>query len=417
MAYRDFPCFEAILWSGENSIGPRTFCGAKSRVYDGFNRLRQVRKGGTTAQYTYNAEGIRTAKTVNGETTSFILDGANVIGEVNPQNQVTNYIRGASGVILSKDPSNVMRYYVTNGHGDVTGLTDTSGTVIKSYTYDAFGIEQNIDSNDTNPFRYCGEYFDSETQSIYLRARYYSPVTGRFGQQDTYWNPDNMIYGSDGNPSIAAITQSNNLYVYCMNNPVNLLDRLGFKAGDEFNSPDEAAIDWAKTYYGVTDYVLMEQASVIFEYTDTDENGNTVKKYSYTEPVVGGPYSVQTNLKDIPMGTKAVAQVHSHSMISEFSDTDKEYAKKCGVSNYLVMPSSEGNADVYKYADQWGEWGESPVAYNVKFNELSDVQKQSLVLQYEIVWKDHLEHPHGDGIGECNVPCSERRWPREGGTD
>ena len=109
--------------------------------------------------------------------------------------------------------------------------------------------------------------------------------------------------------------------------------------------------------------------------------------------------------------------IHSHSMISEFSDTDKEYAKKCGVSNYLVMPSSEGNADVYKYADQWGDWGESPVAYNVKFNELSDVQKQSLVLQYEIVWKDHLEHPHGDGEEECNVPCSERRWPREGGTD
>ena len=68
--------------------------------YDGFNRLSQVRKGGTTAQYTYNAEGIRTAKTVNGETTQFILDGGNVIGEVNAQNQVTNYIRGASEMCI-----------------------------------------------------------------------------------------------------------------------------------------------------------------------------------------------------------------------------------------------------------------------------------------------------------------------------
>ena len=340
-----------------------------------------------------------------------------MIGEVSNGSSVTTYLRGVTGLISQKKPDNSKLYYMTNGHGDVTALVNSAGAITKSYTYDAFGVEQNIDPADTNPFRYCGEYFDSETQSIYLRARYYSPVTGRFGQQDTYWNPDNMIYGSDGNPSIAAITQSNNLYVYCMNNPVNLLDRLGFKAGDEFNSPDEAAIDWAKTYYGVTDYVLMEQASVIFEYTDTDENGNTVKKYSYTEPVVGGPYSVQTNLKDRPMGTKAVAQVHSHSMISKFSGTDKESAKDNDVANYLVMPSSEGNADVYKYADQWGDWGESPVAYNVKFNELSDVQKQSLVLQYEIVWKDHLEHPHGDGEEECNVPCSERRWPREGGTD
>ena len=208
MAYRDFPCFEAILWSGENSIGPRTFCGAKSRVYDGFNRLRQVRKGGTTAQYTYNAEGIRTAKTVNGERTTFILDGANVIGEVNAQNQVTNYIRGASGIILSRDQSNTTKYYVTNGHGDVMGLTDTTGAVVKSYEYDAFGQEYSPSSGDTNPFRYCGEYFDSETNSIYLRARYYSPAVGRFTQQD---------------PAMDGI----NWYVYCASNPVNAADPTG----------------------------------------------------------------------------------------------------------------------------------------------------------------------------------------------
>ena len=223
MAYRDFPCFEAILWSGENSIGPRTFCGAKSRVYDGFNRLRQVRKGGTTAQYTYNAEGIRTAKTVNGETTQFILDGGNVIGEVNAQNQVTNYIRGASGVILSKDPSNVTKYYVTNGHGDVMGLTDTTGAVVKSYEYDAFGQEYSPASDDPNPFRYCGEYFDKETQSIYLRARYYSPASGRFTQQD---------------PAMDGL----NWYVYCASNPVNRIDTTGL-TWDEFQ--------WATDLYGV----------------------------------------------------------------------------------------------------------------------------------------------------------------------
>ena len=34
------------------------------------------------------------------------------------------------------------------------------------------GNEQNPTETDSNPFRYCGEYFDGETGSIYLRARY-----------------------------------------------------------------------------------------------------------------------------------------------------------------------------------------------------------------------------------------------------
>ena len=46
--------------------------------------------------------------------------------------------------------------------GDVVNLTDETGAVAKSYTYDAFGVEKNID-DDTNAFRYCGEYYDTET--------------------------------------------------------------------------------------------------------------------------------------------------------------------------------------------------------------------------------------------------------------
>ena len=71
-------------------------------------------------------------------------------------------------------------YYVQNAHGDVVNLTDADGAVIKSDTYDAFGVEKNIDDADTNDFRYCGEYFDTETGTVYLRARYYNLSTGRF---------------------------------------------------------------------------------------------------------------------------------------------------------------------------------------------------------------------------------------------
>ena len=96
----------------------------------------------------------------------------------------------------------------------VANLTDTDGIVIKTYKYDAFGVEKNIDYADTNAFRYCGEYYDKETATIYLRARYYNPNNGRFTQRDSF-------AGKQGDPL------SLNLYTYCHNNPICYIDPSG----------------------------------------------------------------------------------------------------------------------------------------------------------------------------------------------
>ena len=97
-----------------------------------------------------------------------------------------------------------------NGHGDVVKLTTDTGVVVKTYVYDAFGEEQDIIDSDTNHFRYCGEYYDKETKTLYLRARYYSSATGRFTQEDP-------------------IKDGANWYGYCANNPVNLIDPSGLR--------------------------------------------------------------------------------------------------------------------------------------------------------------------------------------------
>ena len=77
--------------------------------------------------------------------------------------QTAHYVRGIN-LIRGKFGSNV-RYYLFNAHGGVTVLTDGNGTLKKSYDYDAFGNEENPSSSDTNPFRYCGEYFDKNTRA------------------------------------------------------------------------------------------------------------------------------------------------------------------------------------------------------------------------------------------------------------
>ena len=79
-------------------------------------------------------------------------------------------------------------------------------------------MEKNIYENDTNAFRYCGEYYDKETATIYLRARYYNPNTGRFISRDSY-------AGRRTDPL------SLNLYTYCANNPVYFFDPSGYSYG------------------------------------------------------------------------------------------------------------------------------------------------------------------------------------------
>ncbi|MDD6564228.1 MAG: RHS repeat-associated core domain-containing protein [Clostridiales bacterium] len=173
-----------------------------------------------------------------------MLDGIYVIAEIK-DGDVTNYIRGVTGIIYSKDKKGTKTYYVTNNHGDVTALVNSSGNIIKEYTYDEYGVETNPDKEDTNPFRYCGEYYDTETGFIYLRARYYDPELGRFVSPDSHWTPDNMIYGDDHDGEYAeidilAIRQSNNLYVYCIGNPMNFFDLTGFEVDDSVLTKDDA---------------------------------------------------------------------------------------------------------------------------------------------------------------------------------
>ncbi len=124
----------------------------------------------------------------------------------------------------------------TDEHGNVSAISDTSRNVVADYDFDAFGNETVSTDTYYNPMRYCGEYYDAETGLIYLRARYYDPSIGRFISEDPHWNLGNMIYGDRAHeedaikqPDIQAISQANNLYVYCLNNPILLVDPTGLR--------------------------------------------------------------------------------------------------------------------------------------------------------------------------------------------
>ena len=119
----------------------------------------------------------------------------------------------------------------------MVNLTDATGAITKSYTYDAFGVEKNIDDSDTNAFRYCGEYYDSESGTIYLRARYYDPSTGRFISRDSY-------AGKNSDPL------SLNLYTYCHNNPIYFYDQTGHSIWSKIGNAAKSGFNWCKKKAG-----------------------------------------------------------------------------------------------------------------------------------------------------------------------
>ena len=181
--------------------------------YDLYNRMVYSNTEGVIASYAYRPDGLRHSKTSDGETTVHIWSGSNIIGELKDGGVDAAYIRGI-GLAASKGDSGYA-YYLYNGHGDTVQLSGGDGNVTFVYRYDAFGNEREADGEDTNPFRYCGEYYDGETGSYYLRARYYDPVTGRFLTEDGYGF---MQYDDP---------LSLNLYTYCHNNPVMYTDPSG----------------------------------------------------------------------------------------------------------------------------------------------------------------------------------------------
>lgn len=183
--------------------------------YNAKNELIAAFSGNNKMTYEYDADGLRIVKRNKKKATYFIWDGDRIIMELNQDGKVQKrYIWGNNLISSDTGKGTDKVYFAYNPHGDVVQLLNERGNVTKNYTYDAFGNEVKPEKKDDNPYRYSGEYYDKETDTLYLRARYYDAGVGRFLTEDSYT-------GEDDEPL------SLNLYAYCNNTPVNMADPSG----------------------------------------------------------------------------------------------------------------------------------------------------------------------------------------------
>jgi len=171
--------------------------------------------------YTYNANGIRTSKTVNGFKHTYTLDVTKILRETWGDNiliPLYDNEDSVCGILYNDTPY----YFLKNLQGDIIAITNQNGQTIAKYRYDAWGVCTIVaDTSDVsiatiNPFRYRSYYYDPEIGMYYLQSRYFDPTIGRF------------LNGDDANCLGAEMTfTSCNVYSYCVNDPINLADFAG----------------------------------------------------------------------------------------------------------------------------------------------------------------------------------------------
>ena len=177
-------------------------------------------QGTSSLAYTYDHDGIRIGKTINGtEVVQYVVDKnrpyAQVLEETHTRgglSATTSYVYGDA--LISAATEGSTHYYHTDGLGSVRHLSDASGALTDSYTYDAYGLLTTSRGTTVNPYRYRGEQYDADLDAYYLRARYYQPETGRFLTTDPF-------------QGVPTTPMSLHRYLYGNANPVSMIDPSG----------------------------------------------------------------------------------------------------------------------------------------------------------------------------------------------
>jgi uncharacterized protein RhaS with RHS repeats len=115
--------------------------------------------------------------------TSYTWDAAPslpVIVQETTNESTTSYVYGLD-MLSATDNNDVTTYFLQDGLGSTTGLTDDDGAMTDAHTYDVFGATKSHSGEADTNWRFTGELNDSSVgrSPYYLRARYYDPATGR----------------------------------------------------------------------------------------------------------------------------------------------------------------------------------------------------------------------------------------------
>lgn len=198
-----------------------------------FKSVSQVGNPSVGATYSYNSDGQRIGKDItldDGETYDYdyyyngdILAGYKLVitdEEGQASTHIVTFMYDENGEAFGFNYNGNDYYYVRNAQNDVIFISNSDNTGVVMYQYDAWGnMTACYDTSDdgmlsiVNPYAYRGYFYEIETNTYFLKSRYYNPELCRFISADSVL--DNRT-----------VSQTN-IFSYCANNPVNFIDTNG----------------------------------------------------------------------------------------------------------------------------------------------------------------------------------------------
>ena len=338
-----------------DQIGSRTSDGTWSYSWKNGRQLSSMSTAGSSIAYTYGADGLRLTKSVStggaAIATEYYYRDSLLVGMKSGSDRLHFYYDGSGSPFMFTVNGGLPYYYVKNAQGDIVAISNFDGYIEVHYSYDAWGRllgitgESAADIGQLNPLRYRGYVYDPETGLYYLQSRYYDPEMGRFVNADVGVFSNQMLQGF-------------NVFQYCKNNPINMLDSNGFDAiwiqeaksasglGHSGLLVQDENEDWFYLFWGPSD-----EADVIESLFNTPNDfffeplGKTDLDLSITENVIS---FIDTN------GSKSRARA---SMITSTKIFYGDYTK------------------TYEYANQLGDKNYSGITNNCLHNNLAAFRK------------------------------------------
>ncbi|MBL7661753.1 RHS repeat protein [bacterium] len=166
----------------------------------------------------------------------YIYAGDKLLGEISGGAVDKVYTWGADGLVSQRLVGAGASYWYHFGpQGETRHLTNSSGNVVGTYTYDAYGKQITTTGGINNNFRYGGKYgyyYDEQVYGMYLAgARWYAPDLYRWMSRDPieYSGGDNMFAYVAGNP--VKYVDPSGLATYECKRPI------GGKPGEDYFGP------------------------------------------------------------------------------------------------------------------------------------------------------------------------------------